>query len=58
VGTELGARASWTDANVHDPGITVLEVLAYALTALAVAGGVVLVRRNRRRSADRDRDHA
>ncbi len=24
----------WTDLNTHDPGVTVLEVLAYALTAL------------------------
>ena len=24
---------SWTDRNTHDPGITILEVLAYALTA-------------------------
>jgi len=24
---------SWTDGKTHDPGITILEVLAYALTA-------------------------
>ena len=27
--------ASWTDYNTHDPGITILEVLAYAITDLA-----------------------
>lgn len=29
------ARRLWTDHNVHDPGITTLELLAYALTDLA-----------------------
>ncbi|HET9397830.1 MAG TPA: hypothetical protein VFO45_03345, partial [Sphingomicrobium sp.] len=24
----------WTDFNVHDPGITILELIAYALTDL------------------------
>jgi hypothetical protein len=33
---------------VHDPGVTMLQVLAYALSAVAVAGGVALVRRWRR----------
>jgi len=28
----------WTDANVHDPGVTVLEVLCYALTDLPHRG--------------------
>lgn len=28
------ARAGWTDHNVHDPGITTLELLCYALTDL------------------------
>jgi uncharacterized protein len=28
------AHATWTDHNVHDPGITILELLAYALTDL------------------------
>lgn len=27
----------WTDANAHDPGITVLEVLSYSLAALGIA---------------------
>ena len=30
---ELGSR-SWTDYNEHDPGITILEALCYALTEL------------------------
>lgn len=29
------ARAQWTDHNAHDPGITILELVAYALTELA-----------------------
>ena len=29
----------WTDANVHDPGVTVLEVLCYAITALKYRSG-------------------
>lgn len=29
------SRQSWTDHNTHDPGITTLELLAYALTDLA-----------------------
>jgi hypothetical protein len=30
---ELGSR-SWTDYNTHDPGITILEALCYAITEL------------------------
>ena len=30
---ELGSQL-WTDFNVHDPGITILEVLCYAITDL------------------------
>lgn len=30
------AGARWTDYNTHDPGITMLEVLAYAITDLGV----------------------
>ena len=29
------SRQQWTDHNIHDPGITTLELLAYALTDLA-----------------------
>lgn len=29
------SRQGWTDHNTHDPGITTLEILAYALTDLA-----------------------
>lgn len=31
---ERTASASWTDYNTHDPGITLLEALAYAITEL------------------------
>lgn len=30
------ASANWTDYNVHDPGITILELVCYALTDLGV----------------------
>jgi hypothetical protein len=30
----------WTDDNAHDPGITTLELLAYAITALGAANAV------------------
>ena len=29
------AGQSWTDHNVHDPGITILEACSYAMTELA-----------------------
>ena len=29
------ASASWTDYNIHDPGITIMELLCYALTDLS-----------------------
>lgn len=32
---EQMASANWTDYNVHDPGITILEALCYAITELA-----------------------
>lgn len=32
---EQMASAHWTDYNVHDPGITILEALCYAITELA-----------------------
>jgi hypothetical protein len=35
---ELG-NAQWTDYNAHDPGITLLEVLTYALTELGYRTG-------------------
>ena len=41
---------AWTDHNVHDPGVTLLQVLAYTLGALALvaASGAVIGRRRRR----------
>jgi uncharacterized protein len=33
------ARRVWTDHNVHDPGITTLELLCYALTDLSYRAG-------------------
>ena len=39
--TQLGDLASklWTDYNVHDPGITFLELLCYAITELGYRTG-------------------
>lgn len=34
-GVRRRSRRQWTDHNTHDPGITTLELLAYALTDLA-----------------------
>jgi hypothetical protein len=40
----------WTDHNTHDPGITILEALAYSVAALLGTAVVVrMVRRRRRR---------
>src|SRR5438477_4898224 len=33
------ASATWTDHNLHDPGITVLETLCYALTEAGLQAG-------------------
>lgn len=33
------SRLTWTDHNTHDPGITMLELLAYGLTDLAYRAG-------------------
>jgi hypothetical protein len=37
--------ADWTDANVHDPGITLLELLLFTIEALIVLGAVITWRR-------------
>jgi hypothetical protein len=36
-----GHSPDWTDHNPHDPGITVLELLAYSILALAFTAVVV-----------------
>ncbi len=36
---KLGHRL-WTDYNIHDPGITILEVLCYAITDLSYRAGM------------------
>lgn len=36
---ERAASAGWTDYNTHDPGITLLEALAYAITELGYRAG-------------------
>src|SRR5262245_60341394 len=32
----LWAKTSWTDHNIHDPGITMLEAFSYAMTELGL----------------------
>jgi hypothetical protein len=39
------SAADWTDANVHDPGITLLELLVFAVAALIAVGVVIKWRR-------------
>jgi hypothetical protein len=46
----------WTDHGAHDPGVTVLEVLAFAVGAAAFLTASVAVLRSRRRSRWAD-DH-
>jgi hypothetical protein len=41
----------WTDGNSHDPGITILQGLAYSL--IAIAGATALARWRTRRNAHR-----
>ena len=46
------SQPRWTDHDVSDPGITLLEALAYGLGLLAVAGAATaLVRRRHRDGA-------
>jgi hypothetical protein len=39
----------WTDHNVHDPGVTMLELLAWSVAALSFALGVYAYLRRRGR---------
>ena len=43
----MNGDRDWTDANSHDPGITILEVLAYTFIAAAGATAVALWRTRR-----------
>ena len=55
------ARHTWTDHNLHDPGITMLELLSYALTDLAFRCGLPLadlLRRAPASSAETDAETA
>ena len=49
---ESAAPVEWTDHNVHDPGVTLLQVVAYTLGVAALAVASVGVFRGRRRSAE------
>src|SRR5436853_1654512 len=37
------APGSWTDHNIHDPGITLLEALSYAITETGLTGSLDMV---------------
>ncbi len=55
------ARQTWTDHNLHDPGITMLELLSYALADLAFRCGLPLadlLRRAPASSAETDAETA
>jgi hypothetical protein len=42
------STGDWTDYNAHDPGITLLQVLAYTVEALLVVAVVRKLRSSRR----------
>jgi hypothetical protein len=46
------APPAWSDHNVSDPGVTLLQVLAYTLGAGALVAASVAVFRSRRRSGE------
>jgi hypothetical protein len=46
------APPEWTDHNVSDPGVTLLQVLVYTLGAVALVAASVAVLRRRRRSGE------
>lgn len=43
----------WTDHNVHDPGVTMLELLAWSVAGLSFGLGVYTRLRRRRRQTGR-----
>jgi hypothetical protein len=46
---DSSARTAWTDHNVHDPGVTLVELLVYTLGAVGlVAMSAALITRRRR----------
>jgi hypothetical protein len=48
--TESSAPPRWTDHNAHDPGITLLQALVYAVGAIALVVVSAAVVRRRCRS--------
>jgi hypothetical protein len=49
------APLSWSDHNVHDPGVTLLQVLAYTIGAVALVAVSAAVIKRCRRSREPDR---
>ena len=48
------AEPNWTDHDVSDPGVTLLQALAYAIGALGLAVATVAYVRSRRTTRDGD----
>ena len=46
------APPAWSDHNVSDPGVTLLQVLAYTLGAVALVAASVVMFRSRRRTVE------
>jgi MYXO-CTERM domain-containing protein len=49
--TDSTAAPRWTDHNVSDPGITLVQALAYTIGAVVLAAAAAAVFRRRRRAA-------
>jgi hypothetical protein len=50
--TDLPAVPDWTDHNVSDPGVTLLQALVYTVGAVVLAAASVAVLTRRRRRSD------
>lgn len=52
------SERDWTDRNVHDPGVTLVQLFLWLSTALMVVIGVIVLRRLIARPfpPERDRD--
>jgi hypothetical protein len=46
------AQPAWSDHDVSDPGVTLLQVVAYTLGAVALVASSAAVLRSRRRSGE------
>lgn len=51
---DSSAPPAWTDHNLHDPGVTLLQLLVYTIGAVALVAASAVVLRGRRRSGEPD----